>query len=64
MSIPNNKRKYYKNIKTSHVYLFLGEVINATNKNDGQKMILYDDRKGTYYVRETKEFYEKFEKFE
>lgn len=46
--------------KTGNVYEVLGEVINATNAQSGQKMFLYS-RDGKYYVREVEEFGTKFE---
>ena len=54
------RRRYFENLKTGHIYWYLGEVINATNDNDGQKMILYNDREGNYYVRDIEEFNKKF----
>ena len=47
------------NIKNQTNYICLGEVINATNSQDGQKMFLYSN--GTdFYVREQEEFKTKF----
>jgi hypothetical protein len=55
----------YKNKKNGNLYIYHGEIINATNKNDGQVMILYGSMKeGKKFVREKKEFFEKFEKLE
>ncbi len=51
----------YKNRKTGEFYIYDKEVINATNENDGQVMILYSAMKtGQTFVREKKEFFEKF----
>lgn len=52
----------WKNKKTEKEYRGLGTVVNATNAEDGQVMVLYRDRGGDQrYVREQKEFLEKFE---
>ena len=49
--------------KTGNKYYLLSEdIINATNSNDGQLMCLYMNEDGDLFVRETKEFYIKFEK--
>jgi len=50
----------YTNKKTGKEYNRVGNVLNATNANDGEVMVLYE-RKGNFYVREVDEFYEKFE---
>jgi len=47
------------NIKHNTEYYIIGEIINATNDSNGQKMILYTDGKGVY-AREVEEFNEKF----
>ena len=58
----------FRNKKTGVMYDVCDDlgIINATNDQDGQKMILYADAKtGEHvYVREKKEFFEKFEKME
>ena len=46
--------------KTDKLYFLLQDVINATNAQDGQKMCLYVNTKGQMFVRERKEFFEKF----
>ena len=46
--------------KTGKLYFLLQDVINATNVQDGQKMCLYVNTKGQMFVRERKEFFEKF----
>lgn len=48
------------NIKNQTDYICLGEVTNATNAQDGQKMFLYSNGKD-FYVREQEEFKIKFE---
>jgi hypothetical protein len=55
--------KIYIHTKTGNEYRKIGVVKNATNENDGQIMVLYT-RNGHYYVREVKEFNEKFKKVE
>ena len=49
---------HLKSGNTYHV-LDVGRIINATNAVDGQEMVLYT-RNGKFYVREKKEFEEKF----
>lgn len=54
----------FKHKKSGKFYTVLGTVINATNSNDGQKMILYtgEDLFGKYrlFVRDRAEFFNKF----
>ncbi|MDD5649030.1 MAG: hypothetical protein PHF86_01230 [Candidatus Nanoarchaeia archaeon] len=57
----------FKHKKSGRIYEVISDkVINATNEQDGQQMILYigekkdGSGKGTF-VREAKEFYSKFE---
>lgn len=60
----------YKNKKTGKIYRMLDDsIINTTNAQNGQKMIEYALEKDfnsnfvtcQIFVREEKEFYEKFE---
>lgn len=54
----------YCHIKTGNVYEVLDvNVTNASNNLDGQEMVLYS-RNGKTFVREKKEFIEKFVKLE
>jgi len=59
-------KKYFKHLKTNKTYLVIDdEVVNATNKNDGQKMVIYfgrnrEDTSNDVFVREYSEFHEKF----
>lgn len=53
----------YINIKNGNKYTLIGEVINATNANNGDVMFLYSDGKN-FYVRNKDEFNEKFRKGE
>jgi len=48
------------NIKTGNKYFVVGSVINATNEQDGQFMLLYKNEEGDMFVREKEEFMEKF----
>jgi len=50
----------YKHLKTGKIYIYRGNVINATNgcESDGV-MVLYE-RDGMWFVREKKEFHNKF----
>lgn len=50
----------YRNKKNGKIYIVLGEVIDCTNERDGTLCILYTDEKKVF-VREKKEFLEKFE---
>lgn len=55
------KPTLYVNNKKQTIYKALGYVTDATNANDGDKMVLYTDINGTaIYVRESKEFFNKF----
>ena len=51
----------YKNKKTGNVYIKLGTVIDCTNERDGVVSVLYT-RDEQMFVREEKEFNDKFEK--
>jgi len=59
----------YKHIKSGRIYDVIStEIINATNKDDGIKMVLYEGMKrggnGTAkFVREYNEFLEKFKPY-
>ena len=49
-------------IKTGNVYVMEEqEAINATNDNDGQVMVVYRNEEGHTFVREKREFWNKFE---
>lgn len=51
----------YTHIKTGHVYeLVQDKVINATNAQDGERMVLYTNLQGDWFVREHSEFHQKF----
>jgi hypothetical protein len=56
----------YKNKKTGNLYVVQRtDIVNATNAQDGQRMVLYrpygSGGTGTWYVREEQEFLAKFE---
>ena len=53
----------YKNKKTGEIYELLDHALNATNGHAGQAMTIYakEGNYDTVYVRESKEFNEKFE---
>jgi hypothetical protein len=53
----------YRNKKNGKLYYKLGIAIDATNSRDGEKVIIYSDM-SKVYVREEKEFHEKFDKME
>ncbi len=55
--------KKYKHLKTGNIYeLIRDDVINCTNANDDQIMVLYKTERypDKIFVREIKEFNEKF----
>ncbi|MDD5353084.1 MAG: hypothetical protein PHS93_07995 [Candidatus Omnitrophica bacterium] len=52
--------KMYKNKKTGKIYYAMFDAIDCTNKDDGQKMIIYSDGVNKF-TREENEFNEKFE---
>lgn len=56
--------KKYRNIKNGNTYeVIRDDVINCTNANDGQIMVLYKSQKSPelLFVREKSEFLQKFE---
>lgn len=54
--------QYYRHRKSGDRYLVLDiSVMNATNKQAGQPMVLYQNEDGDKFVREHREFYNKFE---
>jgi hypothetical protein len=57
------RNSIWVNIKKGTYYAVLNEVINCTNEQDGQTMILYrslDDSELPLFVREKSEFLTKF----
>jgi len=55
--------KQFKNIKTGRVYYVIDDnVVNATNRDDGKRMVLYA-RDKQWFVREYEEFNQKFEEW-
>ena len=55
--------KKFKNIKNGNIYYLLrDDIINCTNANDNQIMILYKslEHPDLLFVREKEEFYNKF----
>ena len=56
--------KRYKNKKKGTFYVLINDnVINCTNANDGQIMVMYksEDNPDLVFVREKEEFFIKFE---
>lgn len=53
----------YKNKKNGQAYIRLANGIDATNSRDGLPVIVYcpKDNGNSIFVRDEKEFYEKFE---
>lgn len=55
--------EFYRNIKNRKKYRVIDNlVVDATNGRNNDLMVLYKDEAGRKYVRERKEFYEKFDK--
>ncbi len=53
----------YRNKKTKGIYTVTDDIVrNATNKQDGQKMVLYRSLTNMLFVREYDEFMLKFDK--
>ncbi len=58
------KEKPFKHLKTGNIYYVIrDDVINCTNANDDQIMVMYrrDDLPDKVFVREKNEFFQKFE---
>jgi hypothetical protein len=55
-----NHSRIYKHIKTGNLYTVVREVINSTNANDGQVMIVYHNQDNQYFAREKEEFLSRF----
>ena len=53
----------YKNKKTGNTYIRLANGIDATNSRNGLAVMVYcpEDNGNSIFVRDEKEFYEKFE---
>ena len=56
----------YRHIKSGKIYFVIGFALNSTNKDDGQKMVIYrpENNPDTIFVREMNEFGKKFESME
>jgi hypothetical protein len=56
----------FKNKKTGGKYRYLAIGVDCTNLRDGTPVVIYcpDDKENTIFVREEKEFHEKFEQIE
>ena len=54
---------YCKNKKTGNIYRLLAFAIDSTNQRDGLKVVVYcpDNNEHSIFVREEKEFFNKFE---
>ena len=58
----NKMRRYFRNIKTKVVYLFLGIAENCTNDGDAAEYIIYKSTTSEQlFIRKHQEFFEKFE---
>lgn len=59
--VKRKTRKVYENIKTGGKYIYLGKVVDSTNSRDGNFMVIYCSLlNNEIYVRDYKEFHEKF----
>lgn len=58
--------KYFEHKKSGEIYIKVGEATNTTNKDDGDNMIIYVSAEDwcLTFVREEKEFYDKFTELE
>lgn len=56
----------FKNKKSGDIYIFLVMGTDCTNTRDGLPVVIYypENQQGRIFVREEKEFYEKFEPVE
>lgn len=56
-------KQLYRNIKKDTIYRILYEAIDCTNSRDGLDVVVYSsmDNPFNVYVRDKKEFLEKFE---
>jgi len=52
--------EHYIHNKTGNVYTMVAEAIDATNSRDGLIVIIYQNKKGEFFVREKSEFLQKF----
>lgn len=58
-------KKIWKNKKNNTLYELIDDFIaNCTNGNENQTMMLYRDKHGNRYVRDKKEFLDKFIRIE
>ncbi len=51
----------WQNLKTNKFYKIYNKAIDATNERDGTRVIVYYSQRGELFVREEKEFRQKFE---
>lgn len=63
MKIELTSTERYRNKKTGQIYIFIREIIDATNSREGKTVVLYINPVTLkMYARDTDEFLEKFEK--
>ena len=57
-------KKQFRNKKNQKIYIYLADGIDCTNSRDGTKVVIYhpNNDENTIYVRDRKEFFDKFEK--
>lgn len=54
--------KLFSHLASGKSYLLIIEgIVNATNSAKGEKVVIYQNKEGEVFVREQKEFYQKFE---
>ena len=54
----------FRHKKTGNIYTIVDTAINCTNSQDGQVMVIYKNNNDQIFVREIREFNDKFEKIE
>lgn len=54
----------FRHKKTGNIYTIIDTAINCTNFQDGQVMVIYKNNNNQIFVREIKEFNDKFERIE
>jgi hypothetical protein len=60
MGLNMNTTLPVRHLKTGAVYYKLDRIINATNGCENTYVVLYQNKEGALFVRDEKEFWEKF----
>lgn len=64
MTIPVKQPDIWRNKKTDDPYLRVSDAMDASNNNNWNEMVIYRNIQGEWFVRDKKEFLEKFVKQE